>query len=374
MAWVGFIIFVLVMLAIDLGVFNRTAHVIQPKEAARWSALCVALAMLFAGGIATGILPVPASGTADALAFVTGYIIELALSVDNIFVFVLIFSYFKVPPKYQHRVLFWGVLGALVMRGAMIGAGALLIERFHWIIYVFGAFLVFTGIRMAMQDEMDIEPESNPVLKLVRRFMPVSPNYDGQKFFTMESIGGKMRRAATPLFVVLVLVETTDLIFAVDSIPAIFAVTTDPFLVFTSNVFAILCLRSLYFLLAGVMDKFHYLKIGLSIVLVFIGAKMLATAVGIHVPIGISLGVVAGVLIGSVVLSLLRPKQADEHLSHDPLVEGDEPPGPVIRSETDGIVDTAAERRAAGLPGLDEDPRDNASAAEIARRRAQGGR
>lgn len=374
--WVAFIAFVLVMLAIDLGVFNRSAHVITPKEAARWSAITLVLALLFAAGIATRTLPIHnVGGHADALAFITGYIIELALSVDNIFVFVLIFSYFKVPPKYQHRVLFWGVLGALVMRGAMIGMGALLIERFHWIIYVFGAFLVFTGIRMATQDEMDIEPESNPVLKLVRRMMPVAKQYDGQKFFTQENVGGKMRRAATPLFVVLVLVETTDLIFAVDSIPAIFAVTTDPFLVFTSNVFAILCLRSLYFLLAGVMDKFHYLKLGLSIVLVFIGAKMLATAAGIHIPIGISLGVVAGVLIGSVVLSLLRPKQAEEPLSHDPLVEGDEPPGPVIRSETDGIVDTRAERERE----RDRDPTDlggpdGETLAEAAeRRRTRGG-
>jgi tellurite resistance protein TerC len=326
--WVAFIAFVLVMLAIDLGVFNRKAHVITMKEAARWSVICLVLAMLFAAGIATRTLPIHnVGGTRNALEFVTGYIIELALSVDNIFVFVLIFSYFKVPPKYQHRVLFWGVLGALVMRGAMIGAGALLIERFEWIIYVFGAFLVFTGIRMATQDEMDIEPESNPALKLIRRFVPVSTRYDGQHFFTHETLDGRVRRAATPLFVVLVLVETTDLIFAVDSIPAIFAVTRDPFLVFTSNVFAILCLRSLYFLLAGVIEKFHFLKLGLSIVLVFIGGKMLATAFHYHIPIGISLLVVAAVLLGSVAASLLFPREVDEHcpVTHDPLVEGDEP-------------------------------------------------
>ena len=343
--WVAFIVFVVVMLAIDLGVFNREAHVISPKEAGRWSAICVVLALLFAAGIYTRTLPIEnVGGPGDALAFLTGYLIELALSVDNIFVFVLIFSYFKVPPKYQHRVLFWGVLGALVMRGAMIGAGALLIERFHWIIYVFGAFLVFTGIRMATQDEMDIEPEANPALKLVRRFVPVSPNYDGQKFFTQQHIGDRMRRAATPLFVVLVLVETTDLIFAVDSIPAIFAVTTDPFLVFTSNVFAILCLRSLYFLLAGVIDKFHFLKLGLSAVLVFIGVKMLVTAFDYHVPIGVSLGVVAGVLIASVVASLLFPKEAEAHtpVTHDPMVEGDEPaeaPHLLRDGDGDGDVD-----------------------------------
>jgi tellurite resistance protein TerC len=332
--WVGFLVFVLVMLAVDLGVFNRKAHEINIREAARWSAITVVLALLFAGGIATGYLPfgdVGVGGTQDALEFLTGYLIELALSVDNIFVFVLIFAYFKVPPKYQHRVLFWGVLGALAMRGAMIGAGAILINRFHWIIYVFGAFLVFTGIRMAMQDEMDIEPEANPALKLVRRFLPVTHHYDGQHFFTRAEIGGRLRRAATPLFVVLVLVETTDLIFAVDSIPAIFAVTRDPFIVFTSNVFAILCLRSLYFVLAGVIDKFHFLKLGLSIVLVFIGMKMLASGV-YHVPIGISLGIVALVLGGSVVLSLMFPQEAEEHpqVTHDVLTEADDPERPIL--------------------------------------------
>jgi len=329
-AWVGFLVFVLAMLAIDLGVFNRTAHVVTPKEAARWSALTVVLALIFASGIWWGWLPVGVEGRGPALEFVTGYLIELALSVDNIFVFVLLFSYFKVPPQYQHRVLFWGVLGALVMRGAMIGAGALLLERFHWIIYVFGAFLVFTGIRMATQDEMDIEPESNPALKLVRRFVPVTPKYHGQSFFTHEEVGGQMRRVATPLFVVLVLVETTDLIFAVDSIPAIFAITRDPFLVFTSNVFAILCLRSLYFLLAGVIDKFHLLKLGLSVVLVFIGVKMLISGY-YHFPVVFSLGVVAGVLGLSVVGSLMFPKVAEHpEVTHNPLDPNDIPAGPIL--------------------------------------------
>src|SRR5215213_9885731 len=284
--WIAFNAGVLAVLAIDLGVFNKKAHKITVKEAAIWSSVWITLSLGFAGVIYR------IRGKQAALEFVTGYLIEYSLSIDNIFVIVLIFSYFRIAEKYQHRVLFWGIIGALVMRGAMIGAGTLLIQRFHWIIYVFGAFLVFTGIRMAMQDEVDIDPESNPVLKLVRRFLPVSPAYDGQKFFTLQDVGGRLRRAATPLFVVLVLVETTDLVFAVDSIPAIFAVTTDPFLVFTSNVFAILCLRSLYFLLAGVMDKFHYLKIGLSIVLVFIGAKMLVAMAGLHIPIGLSLAVV----------------------------------------------------------------------------------
>src|SRR5215210_5717264 len=228
--WVAFNVFVLGMLAVDLGVFNRKAHVVSMKEALRWTAIVVVVAGVFCAGIFRF------RGHQAGLEFMTGYLIELALSVDNIFVFILIFSYFKVPPKYQHRVLFWGVFGALVMRGVMVGAGAYLIDRFHWIIYVFGAFLVFTGIRMAMQDEMDIEPDANPVLKLIRRIIPISPSYEGQAFFTKLFIKGHTRRAATPLFVVLVLVETTDLVFAVDSIPAIFAVTKDPFLVYTSNV------------------------------------------------------------------------------------------------------------------------------------------
>ena len=329
--WVAFNALVLVLLAIDLGVFNRSAHVITVKEAGRWSAITVALALLFAASIHQRWLPVEGvGGPEDALKFITGYVIELALSVDNIFVFVLIFSYFRVPPKYQHRVLFWGVLGALLMRGGMIAAGAYLVQRFHWIIYVFGAFLVFTGIRMAMQDEGDIEPEANPVLKLVRRFLPVSPNYDGQKFFTELDVGGRLRRAATPLFIVLVLVETTDLIFAVDSIPAIFAITTEPYLVYTSNVFAILALRSMYFLLAGIIDRFHYLKLGLSLVLVFVGTKMLVTYFDYHIPIGLSLGVVGGVLGLSVAASLLFPREAKEHtpVTHDPLNPADNPPGP----------------------------------------------
>jgi tellurite resistance protein TerC len=324
---------VFVILAIDLGVLNRKAHVVKVREAGIFAAMTAVLALLFAGAIWMGYLPVEGvAGRQKALEFMTGYLIELALSVDNIFVFVLIFAYFRVPPQYQHRVLFWGVLGALVMRGIMIAAGALLIERFHWIIYVFGAFLVYTGIKMATQDEMDVEPESNPALKLIRRFMPITNHYAGQRFFVREEIGGRMRRAATPLFVVLVLVETTDLIFAVDSIPAIFAVTRDPYLVYTSNVFAILCLRSLYFLLAGVIDKFHYLKLGLSIVLMFIGAKMLVTALHFHIPVTVSLGVVAGVLGLSVVASLMFPKKLEEHpeVTHDPLDPTDDAGVPPI--------------------------------------------
>lgn len=334
--YVGFTVLVFIILAFDLGVMNRKAHVVKPKEAGMFAAFTMALALIFAGLMWTGNLPVEGTGgQKHALEFLTGYLIELALSVDNIFVFVLIFAYFKVPPKYQHRVLFWGVLGALAMRGAMIAAGAILIARFEWIIYVFGAFLVYTGIKMATQDEMDVEPESNPALRLIRRIMPISNTYHEQHFFIKETVGGKLRWVATPLLVVLVLVETTDLIFAVDSIPAVFAVTRDPFLVYTSNVFAILCLRSLYFLLAGVIDKFHYLKLGLSIVLVFIGAKMLVVALGVHIPVLVSLLVVAGVLGGSVVASLMFPKQLEEHdeVTHDPLDESDDPPGPVLRGK-----------------------------------------
>jgi tellurite resistance protein TerC len=320
--YVGFNVFVLAMLALDLGVFHKEAHVVSMKEAAGWSALWVTLALVFNAGIYHFM------GPQAGIEFLTGYLIEKALSVDNIFVFVLIFSYFQVPPRYQHRVLFWGILGALLMRGAMIAAGAVLIERFHWIIYVFGAFLVFTGIRMAMQDEHDIEPESNPVIRLMRRFIPVTSEYRGQNFFVREAVtpGGVARWVATPLFVVLVLVETTDLIFAVDSIPAIFAITRDPFLVYTSNVFAILGLRALYFLLAGVIHKFHYLKLGLAVVLVFVGTKMLLVDV-YKIPVAVSLGVIALVLASSVVASLLFPKSAAEHdpVEHDPLRETPEP-------------------------------------------------
>jgi len=320
--WIGFNVFVLALLAVDLGVFHRTAHVVSIKEAAGWSIAWISLALVFNAGIYSFMGP--QAGTE----FLTGYLIEKALSVDNIFVFVLIFAYFQVPPKYQHRVLFWGIIGALFMRGGMIFAGAYLIKQFHWIIYVFGAFLVFTGIRMATQKEHDIEPESNPVVRLVRRFLPITGEYQGQSFFVRQRVGagGALKLAATPLFVVLMLVETTDLIFAVDSIPAIFAVTTDPFLVYTSNVFAILGLRSLYFLMAGVIHKFHFLKLGLSAVLVFVGIKMLLTDL-YKVPIGVSLAVIALILVGSVVASLLFPKAAEAHdpVEHDPLVPAPDP-------------------------------------------------
>ena len=245
--------------------------------------------------------------------YFAGYLIEKALSVDNVFVFVLIFGFFRVPLRYQHRVLFWGILGALVMRGVMIVAGAYLIQQFHWVMYLFGAFLVFTGIRMATQIEHDIDLESNVAIRIVRRLLPVTATYHGQSFFVREEISGALRLAATPLFVVLALVETTDLIFAVDSIPAIFAVTQDPFIVYSSNVFAILGLRALYFLLARVIHRFHYLRVGLSGVLVFVGAKMLVADV-YKVPIGVSLGVIALVLTAAVAASLVWPsKTARSH-------------------------------------------------------------
>lgn len=292
--WVGFTIFVLGMLALDLGVFHRSAHAVSLKEAGIWSAVWIALSLVF------NVLVYNFYGAEAGLQFLTGYLIEKSLSVDNIFVFVLIFSYFSVPAQYQHRVLFWGIFGALVMRAAMIFTGAALLERFHWIIYIFGAFLIFTGIRMAFHKDEELHPEANPVVKLFKRFMPVAGEYHGQSFFVRQA----GRLFATPLFVVLLLVESTDLVFALDSIPAIFAITRDPFIVYTSNVFAILGLRALYFLLAGVMDMFRYLKIGLSVVLVFVGTKMLAEAVHIEIPILVSLGVIALVLTVSVLASL----------------------------------------------------------------------
>jgi tellurite resistance protein TerC len=267
----------------------------------------IGLAMLFNTGIYffwDVMAPQSTYTNSEAsLAFFTGYLIEKSLSVDNIFVFVLIFTYFAVPAAYQHRVLFWGIIGALIMRGTLIAVGATLLKEFHWIIYVFGAFLIFTGIKMAFHRNEEIHPENNPLVKLLRRLMPVTENYEGDKFF-LRRAGTLM---ATPLFLVLLMVETTDLIFAVDSIPAIFAVTNDPFLVYTSNVFAILGLRSLYFLLANVMDKFQYLKIGLAFVLTFVGIKMVMVDI-YKIPVGISLGVIASILAISVLASLWKAR------------------------------------------------------------------
>jgi tellurite resistance protein TerC len=304
--WSAFAIVVTVMLALDLGVFHRRAHVVRPREALMWSIVWVSLATSFAVGLWM------LDGHQTAIEFAAGYVVEQALSVDNLFVFLLLFSYFKVPQALQHRVLFWGIIGALVLRAIVISAGALLLARYHWILYLFGAFLVFTGIKMLLQDDDDeIEPERNPVLKLVRRLVPVTTHFEGDRFFTRAAWGPDriMRTVATPLFVVLVLVETTDLLFAVDSIPAVFGVTRDPFVVYTSNVFAILGLRSLYFLLAAVVHRFWLLKPALSLVLMFVGAKMLASAF-YHVPTALSLGVIIAILGGAVVLSLRFPRAA----------------------------------------------------------------
>lgn len=306
--WIGFNLFVLAMLTLDLGVFHRHAHAVSVKEATIWSAVWIALALIFNSGLYffwDTISPGSEySNTEAALAFLTGYLIEKSLSVDNIFVFVLIFTYFAVPAIYQHRVLFWGIIGALVMRGILIAVGAVLIKEFHWIIYLFGGFLVFTGVKMALHRDEEMHPEHNPLVKLFQRFVPVSENYAGDKFF--------IRRAgvlmATPLFLVLLIVESSDLIFAVDSIPAIFAITNDPFIIYTSNVFAILGLRSLYFLLAGIIDKFHYLKLGLSVVLTFVGLKMVM-ADFYKIPIGVSLAMIAIILTMAVVASLLRAQR-----------------------------------------------------------------
>lgn len=298
--WTVFLAGVLAILVLDLGVFNRKAHVVKPREAMLWVGFCVGLAALFAAWLFWKF------GARIGLEFVTGYLIEYALSVDNLFVFLVVFSYFAVPGEFQHRVLFWGIVGALVLRAVFILAGAALLAKFHWMIYVFGGFLVLTGIKLLFSGEGDVDPEKNPILKLARRFLPVTPNYHGQRFFVVEA--GK--RYATPLFLVLLVIEATDVVFAVDSIPAIFGVTRDPFLVFTSNIFAILGLRALYFLLADFMGRFHYLKYGLGLVLAFVGAKMVGS-VWVKVPIGVSLGVIATLLGGSVAASWLFPPKPD---------------------------------------------------------------
>src|SRR5262245_11640832 len=312
--WAGFILVVVGLLALDLGVFHRDDHAVSTKEAAIWTIVWISLALLFNGAIYLfwdWMMPSSASSNSEAaLEFLTGYLIEYSLSVDNIFVFVLIFSYFAVPAAYQHRVLFWGILGAIVMRATLILVGAALIERFHWIIYIFGAFLIFTGIRLALQKDEAIHPDDNPLIKLARRIIPVATDYQGRNFF--------IRRAgmlmATPLFLVLLLVESTDLLFALDSIPAIFAVTTDPFIVFTSNVCAILGLRSLYFLLAGAMDKFHYLKLGLAAILSFVGLKMVLSDI-YHIPIALSLLVIVALLGIAIGASLLRTRRIERQIS-----------------------------------------------------------
>jgi tellurite resistance protein TerC len=300
--WIGFIGCVLFFLALDLGLFHRHAHAVSFKEALSWTAVWVSLALLFAALLRF------LRGPTEALEFLTGYIIELSLSMDNVFVIALIFGYFRIPPEHQHRVLFWGILGALIMRGVMIGIGVAVISLLDWVLYVLGAFLVFSGIKMIFV-ETEVEPDRNLIIRWVRKIYPVAGQLDGQRFLTRAN----GRRALTPLALVLVMVETTDLVFAVDSIPAIFAVTTNPFIIFTSNVFAILGLRTLYFLLAGAIGYFRYLKFGLSLVLAFIGVKMLLDPHGrqpplwfqVKIPISVSLLIVAGIIIISIAASIV---------------------------------------------------------------------
>ena len=306
--WVVFNAFVLLMLVLDLGVFHRKSHVIHFKEAIGWTFVWVSIAGMFAVLVyffGHHMLPNPARpNSVLALEFVTGYVIEESLSMDNLFIFLLIFRYFAVDRSHQHSVLFWGILGALIMRATFILAGVTLINRLHWIIYLFGAFLVYSGVRLFKQQETEIHPEKNPVLKLFRRFVPISQRYEGRRFFVKQGV----RWIATPLAVVLIVVETTDVMFATDSIPAILAVTRDPFIVYTSNVFAILGLRSLYFALAGMMEVLHYLHYGLSVILIFIGMMMLGSEL-FQIPIGVALSVVGGILVLSVVASLVFPRK-----------------------------------------------------------------
>jgi len=305
--WIGFIAFVVLLLAIDLGVFHRKSHEVKIKEALIWSAVWISLAFIFNYGIYVFM------GKEKALEFLTGYLIEKSLSVDNLFVFIMLFTFFKVEPRYQHKVLFWGILGALIMRAIFIFAGVALISRFHWIIYIFGAFLVFTGVKMLFHKDEEVAPDKNPLVRLFKKFFPVTDQMHGGNFFVKIN----SKTVATPLFIVLLVVEFTDLIFAVDSIPAILAISTDSFIIFTSNVFAILGLRALYFALAGITQYFHYLKYGLSAILVFVGVKMVI--VGFYkIPIVYSLLTILGILIVSIVLSIIFPQKEKQinHLNH----------------------------------------------------------
>ena len=311
-AWVGFFVFIAAMLAVDLGVFQRDSHEVKMKEALGWCAVWFTLAMIFNGIVWYW------RGAELGQQFLAAYLIELCLSIDNVFVFILVFAYFRVPSKWQHRVLFWGIIGAVVMRAVFILVGVSVIQRFHWVLYIFGAFLLYTGIKMALpsKQEVDMNPDHNPAVRLFKRFFPVAPHNEHGHFFTRHA--GKLM--ATPLFIVLLVVETTDVVFALDSIPAVLAITKDGFVALTSNIFAILGLRSLYFALSGIMQLFRYLKVGLAVILCFIGIKMLIEH-WIEIPTTVSLGVIASVLTMSVLLSLLikeSPKRsADPHHGRD---------------------------------------------------------
>jgi len=294
--WVIFNVVIIGMLALDLGVINRKAHKIALKEALIWSGIWIALALIF------NVFVLVEYGKTKALEFLTGYVIEYSLSIDNIFVFILIFSYFSVKPQYQHKILFWGILGALIMRGIFIFAGVALINRFHWIVIIFGVFLVFSGFKMLFQkDEIKVEPEKNGLVRLFRKFLPVSDTLHGDSLFVRQN----NRLVATPLFLVLLVIESTDLVFAVDSIPAILAITKDTFIVYTSNIFAILGLRSLYFAVSGIMGLFRFLKVGLAIVLAFVGFKMLISFFHIEIPILLSLGIIISTLLVSILASVI---------------------------------------------------------------------
>jgi tellurite resistance protein TerC len=324
--YAGFLVFVLFMLALDLGVFHRQAHEVSFKEATIWSGVWVSLALVFNYAFYQyalwkfpqdeRLLAIPgfnpdAAAWTVSLEFLTGYIVEKSLSVDNIFIFVMVFAYFAIPPKYQHRVLFYGILGALIFRAIFIAMGSALMQ-YHFVIYIFGAFLIITGIKMMFGSEKPIEPEKNFLIRIFKRFMPVTHHLDGKNFFT--KVQGVTY--ATPLFIALLFLEVTDIIFAVDSVPAIFALTNEPLIVFTSNIFAILGLRSMYFMLAGIIDKFHLLKYGLSVILVFVGLKMvwLNDAFGGKFPISWSLGFILGVVALSIVASLIFPKAAETEI------------------------------------------------------------
>ena len=314
-AWIGFGLFVVTMLVLDLGIFHRKSHEVGLREAMVWTTVWVALALLFGAGVWLW------RGEDRALEFFTGYVIELSLSIDNLFVFLLIFAYFHVPARYQHKVLFWGIVGALVMRLVFIGAGIALLEKFHWIVYVFGGILLVTGAKMAFSHGHEVHPERNPVLRLFRSVMPVSTQYDGGRLMTR--IDG--RRVATPLLVVLIAIESADLVFAVDSVPAVLAITTDPFVVYTSNVFAILGLRSMFFALAGIMRLFCYIHYGLSAVLAFVGLKMVLTDV-VKVPTSTSLAVVCGLLGVAIAASLIRSARLGRRQPSDDTLDVAPPP------------------------------------------------
>ena len=296
--WTGFLVFVFIMLALDLGVFHRKTHEVKISEALIWSAVWISLALIFNYGIFIFM------GKEKAIEFLTGYVIEKSLSIDNLFVFIMVFTYFNVEPKYQHKILFWGILGALIMRAIFIFAGVALISMFHWIIYVFGGFLIFTGIKMLFHKDEKLDPNKNPLVIIFKKFFPVTEQMHGSKFFVKINA----RTVATPLFIVLLVIEFTDLIFAVDSIPAILAISNDTFIIFTSNVFAILGLRALYFALAGITKYFYYLKYGLSAILVFVGIKMIM-AEFYKIPVVYSLLSILGILIISILFSVIYPKR-----------------------------------------------------------------